>query len=240
MVIKNSRQNLLAVWTPKSLLLYGFLMGVLHITNAQIYKVTSLSGANEAPPVTSSGTGNATVTLAGTMMRVQASFSGLTGTTTAAHIHAPTAVSGTGTAGVATQTPSFTGFPLGVTNGTYDVTFDMTLASSYNPSFITAHGGTTASAFEVLKTALNNGTAYFNIHTSSFPGGEIRGFFALQSYQNLSSLLTFNNLPEAISNAVPGNTIQQIGNASETAPIELPLGFIFNFQSPFTLVINSP
>lgn len=239
MLFKNSYPALSLV-ALKGLLSLGFLLGALHITNAQIYKVNSLSGANEAPPNLSPGTGNATVTITGTMMRVQASFSGLTGTTTAAHIHAPTAVPGEGNTGVATQLPSFPGFPAGVTSGTYDMTFDMTLASSYNPSFITAHGGTTASAFEVLKTALNNSTAYFNIHTSMFPGGEIRGFFSLPSYQNLSSMSTFKNLADAISNAMPGNTIQQIDHASETAPIELPLGIIFNFQSPFTFIIDSP
>ena len=52
-------------------------------------------------------------------LSVDASFSGLLGTTTAAHIHAATAVPGVGTAGVATQTPSFVGFPLGVTSGTF-------------------------------------------------------------------------------------------------------------------------
>lgn len=241
MLINNSCQSLFAVWTPKNLLLYGFLLGAFFTANAQIYKVTDLSGANEEPPNLSSGIGNATVTITGPTMRVQATFSGLAGTTTAAHIHAPTAVPGGGNIGVATTTPSFPGFPSGVTSGTYDVTFDMTDASSYNPSFITNYGGgDIATAFEVLKTALNNGTAYFNIHTNMFPGGEIRGFLALQSYQNLSSMLTFKNLPDAISNAMPGNTIQQIGNASETAPIELPLGFIFNFPSPFTLIIDFP
>ena len=60
-------------------------------------------------------------------MRVESTFSGLTGITTASHIHCCTAVASTGTAGVATQTPSFVGFPLGVTSGTFDSTFDMTL-----------------------------------------------------------------------------------------------------------------
>src|SRR5688572_22118433 len=95
---------------------------------------------------------------------------------TASHIHAATAVPGVGTAGVATTVPTFTGFPSGVTAGDYDRVFDMTLASSYNPAYITANGGTPASAFAALKTALNNGTSYFNIHTTAFMPGEIRGF----------------------------------------------------------------
>jgi hypothetical protein len=149
-------------------------------------------------------------------------------------------VPGQGNAGVATTTPSFPGFPAGVTSGSYDMTFDMTLASSYNASYVTANGGTPASAFAALKAALNNGTAYFNIHTTMYPGGEIRSFFAPESYQIMSSMQTFNNLPEAITNASTGDIIQQINNAVETAPIELPMGLIFDFQAPFTLAVNIP
>jgi hypothetical protein len=42
---------------------------------------------------------------------------------------------------VATTLPTFAGFPLGVTSGTYINTLDLTLASSYNPAFVTANGG---------------------------------------------------------------------------------------------------
>jgi hypothetical protein len=148
----------------------------------------NLDGPSEAPPNASPGTGFARVTideLAHTM-RVEANFSGLLGTTTAAHIHAPTAVAGTGTANVATQTPSFIGFPLGVTSGNMDETFDLTLASTYRAGFITASGGTTAAAEAVLVQALLDGTAYFNIHTTTFGGGEIRGF--LQAVPEPASL----------------------------------------------------
>jgi hypothetical protein len=40
-------------------------------------------------------------------------------------------------------------------------------------------GGNLDAAEAALLNALNDGTAYINIHTSQFPGGEIRGFFAL-------------------------------------------------------------
>ena len=139
----------------------------------------TLSGPAESPANASPGTGTAVVTFDNTLntMEVNVTFSGLVGTTTASHIHAPTAVAGTGTANVATTTPTFTGFPLGVSSGTYDHVFDMTQASSYNnPSFITANGGTTATAETALLNYLLAGEAYLNIHTTSFPGGEIRGF----------------------------------------------------------------
>lgn len=134
-----------------------------------------LLGANENPVVITPGTGTAIVrvdTVALTMF-IDVTFANLIGTTTASHIHCcevpPT------NAGVATQTPSFVGFPLGVTSGTYQHTFDMTLASSYNASFITANGGTPLSAFNVLLAGMQSGQSYLNIHTTFRPSGEIRG-----------------------------------------------------------------
>lgn len=137
-----------------------------------------LSGPSESPPNASPGTGFGTVIVDTTAhtLEIHVTFSGLTGTTTAAHIHSATAFPLTGTAMVATTTPSFSGFPLFVTAGAFDNTLDMTLASSYNAAFITANGGTTASAEAALAAGIANGNAYFNIHSSTFPGGEIRGF----------------------------------------------------------------
>ena len=139
----------------------------------------TLDGASQSPPNASPGTGLAQVDLddVAHTMRVLVNFQDLDGITTAAHIHAATSVPGEGTAGVATPTPSFPGFPTGVTAGAYDVTLDMTQASSYNASFLAAHGGTTAGAEEFLFASIAAGTAYLNIHTNVYGGGEIRGFF---------------------------------------------------------------
>jgi hypothetical protein len=136
-----------------------------------------LDGPSESPVNASLGTGYAIVifdTDAHTLA-VNVTFGGLTGNTTASHIHCCTAVAGTGTAGVATITPTFTGFPGGVTSGLYDHSFDTSLASAFNPSFITAHG-TVAGAETFLADGIAAGKAYLNIHTTSFAGGEIRGF----------------------------------------------------------------
>lgn len=135
-----------------------------------------LTGPNENPPNASPGIGIAIVdydSVARTM-RVQASFSGLLGLTSAVHIHC--CVAAPGNVSVATQTPSFTLFPLGVTAGAYDHTFDMTLASSYRAGFIAVNGGSPAAAELALFLGMDNDLSYFNIHTNLFPGGEIRGF----------------------------------------------------------------
>lgn len=144
-----------------------------------IVYTASLDGPSESPPNASPGTGSAIVTVdtVANTMRVQATFQDLLGTTTAAHIHCCTASADSGTAGVATTTPSFPGFPLGVTSGAMDTTFfDMLLASRYSASFLTDNAGDTATAFATLLAGLAGGQAYFNIHSTMFAGGEIRGF----------------------------------------------------------------
>ena len=135
-----------------------------------------LNGQSENPAQNTPATGQATVTLNQTLntMRVQVTFFGLVAPNTAAHIHCCVAVPN-GTAGVATTTPTFTGFPTGVNTGSYDNLFDMTLATSYNPAFVNGQGGI-PQAFTTLSNGLFAGTAYLNIHSTFAPGGEIRGF----------------------------------------------------------------
>ena len=136
----------------------------------------SLSGANENPANASPGTGFAIVTIdtIAKTMEVNVTFSGLTANDVAAHIHC--CVAQGGNTGVATTVPAFPGFPLGVTSGSYDQTLNMLDLGSYNPAFVTANGGTAASAEAVLFAGIMADQTYLNIHTSNFPGGEIRAF----------------------------------------------------------------
>jgi hypothetical protein len=124
------------------------------------------------------GSAIVTVDTTADTMRVQEIFAGLESGTTASHIHCcgiqPQNV------GIATTVPTFPGFPLGVTTGTYDQTFDMTSLASFNPAFVAANGGTAASAFAVLLAGLNDGQAYINVHSTLFPTGEIRGILEPQ------------------------------------------------------------
>ncbi|MSR13610.1 MAG: VPLPA-CTERM sorting domain-containing protein [Gammaproteobacteria bacterium] len=110
-------------------------------------------------------------------MRVEFNFSGLTGNTTASHIHCCTLVAGSGNAGVAPVVPTFA-FPLGVQAGVFDRTFDLSLASSFNAAFVTANGGTPTSATNALVLGLDAMKAYLNIHTSAAAAGEIRTLLA--------------------------------------------------------------
>ena len=135
-----------------------------------------LNAASENPPNPSTGTGTAFVIfdITAHTMQVKINFTGLTGITTAAHIHCCTLAPGN--VGVASQTPSFTGFPLGVSAGSYDHIFDMTLAASFNGTFVTNNGGTAALAEAALFAGMLAERSYVNVHSSVRPGGEIRGF----------------------------------------------------------------
>lgn len=131
---------------------------------------TTLSGTNEVPPTTSTGTGNASVTLVGNTLDVTISFSGLSSGTTAGHIHCCAAL-GTN-ANIAVP---FATLQTGVTSGTLTAAYDLTNASVYSAAFLADVGGTAALAETALLAGLNADQAYANIHTTTNPGGEIRG-----------------------------------------------------------------
>lgn len=153
---------------------------------APIMLVTMMTGAQEVPVNASPGTGTAIVVIDpdAHTMSVQAVFQDLLSPTAVSHIHC--CVDPPGTVGVATPTPTFPGFPAGVTAGTYDAVFDTLDAGTYRAGFITAAGGTVALAESVLFTGLLAGQAYFNIHTTQFPGGEIRGFLQVPEPASLA------------------------------------------------------
>ena len=138
-------------------------------THADTIYTATLAGSNEVPPTGSPATGFATFTLAGNLLTVDESFTGLTAPASAAHIHC------CGPAG--TNEPiavPFLSCP-NTTSGIYNQIFDLSLAATYTSTFITQEGGTVLAAENGLIAALNSGTAYANIHDPNFPGGEIRG-----------------------------------------------------------------
>lgn len=129
----------------------------------------------EVPTATGSGSLALQYDPAARTLAIDTSFAGLSGNTTVAHIHC--CVDAPGTAGVAVTPGTLPGFPTGVQAGSYAVVIDLSLATSFTSSFLAgAGGGSVAGAEAALVAGLDSGRAYFNVHTSAFPGGEIRTF----------------------------------------------------------------
>jgi len=166
-------------------LLAALAFGVLLLTlspasqSATLTFSANLLPSNEVPPVASAASGTASFVLNTTAqtLSINETFTGLTSGTTANHIHCCLVspfLAGVN-AGVATTLPAFTGFPTGITSGTFSITLDLTSAGSYNPAFVTAQGSL-ANAEAALIAGIENGESYINIHTTNNPNGEIRGF----------------------------------------------------------------
>jgi len=118
---------------------------------AQTTLTATLQGSQEVGPTASPGTGTATVALnaAETHITVNMTFSGLTGTTTASHIHGPAP------RGVNAGVVYALAIPVGVTSG----------------SIVNQVIAVTPADVQNFKAGL----WYINVHTSLFAGGEMRG-----------------------------------------------------------------
>lgn len=164
------------------MVIFGVIALCLHLSaQAALFTFAAdLTGTAESPPNLSPATGSAVVVYDDALhtLAIDIDFGGLLADTTAAHIHAGPLSAGL-TTGVATTTPNFVGFPTGVMSGNYNAVLDLTLAGSYNPAFVNNNGGSLAAAEAALIWYMQAGTAYVNVHTADFLGGEIRGFLVL-------------------------------------------------------------
>jgi len=110
----------------------------------------TISGLQEVPPNPSPGTGSATVTIdtVTRLVQVNGTFTGMTAGCTAGHLH--------GLAGPGASAGVIFGFTVstGATTGNFSGSSVLSVAN-FN--------------------GLMNGMTYLNIHSSAFPGGELRG-----------------------------------------------------------------
>lgn len=125
----------------------GFLRLQAQATNTVLPFTVLLSGAAEIPAVNTTATGLGTLTIEGSNLTYNISFSGLSGPASAGHIHAPA----------------------DATNNTAPMIQFTVPAATSGTIF-----GTTSITADQLSYILN-GMAYVNIHTPLNPGGEIRG-----------------------------------------------------------------
>lgn len=145
-------------------------------SSALIYPFNhTLSGIFENPPNASPATGNITGTYDDVTKTISfnLTFSGMTGTTTAAHFHAP--------AGLTSNSPvriGFVGFPTGVTSGSYSNSYVLTAQQ---------------------EGWLMTDSMYVNVHSNVLPGGEIRHQMFLDNplpveLSSFTSVINNNNI----------------------------------------------
>lgn len=141
---------------------------------------STMSGPSEVPPNNSPGYGVAEIIIddVANTMQMMIPFNDLLGGTTAAHIHCcvGTPLDPLGVASPATETPTLSGFPLGVSSGVYNVTMDLLDPTTYSTAFLTANGGSAEAAADAFIAGIIGNQAYLNVHTDLYPGGEIRGY----------------------------------------------------------------
>ncbi len=192
-----------AAWATSSLLAVAGFAAVTHYGG-------TFRGSDEVPPVTTTATGSAFLTVNFNQLTVSIVFTGLTGgNASAATLHCCIAP-GSNT-GVAILLPSFPG----ATSGSYTQTFDLTVTSTYNGSFLTASGGTAAAAEAALLAGLAAKQAYVNIHDAVNPGGEIRA--------NLLPSPTLTTTAAAPVGAVLADTAHLTGGTNPTGTVTFTL-----------------
>ena len=127
-----------------------------------------LSGANEVPPINSAGTGNFEMTIQPSGISFSLSFSDLSSPLSVAHLHfAPSKVAG----GVMIYLCGGGNQPACPATTSGNITGTITAANVTGPTGQGIAVGDLDSALE----AVRDGLSYANMHTTMFPGGEIRG-----------------------------------------------------------------
>jgi hypothetical protein len=161
-------KSLPAVW----ILVVGVFVGVPASEALPILTYQAvLNGSQRVPPVATSATGLASVTvdLGTDLLTLNVAWSDLAGDPPGAHIHCCADPTANGM-----QAINFPLFPAPI-SGTSIQIVDLSLASVYNPNFLMMHGGTAAQAKTDLLAGLAAAMAYVDIPNMPFPTGEIRG-----------------------------------------------------------------
>jgi hypothetical protein len=132
----------------------GEIRGQLQPVSGALVATAALSGGAEVPPVSTGASGNALIVATGDTIRYTVTYSGLSGTLAAAHIHLGAAGTNGGIL-----------FPLAA--GPSPMVGRLTAAD------LTPTGGITT--FAAALEAIRAGNTYVNLHTAANPAGEIRG-----------------------------------------------------------------
>lgn len=164
---KGNSNTYIAVAVIVVLAIVGVWYYMTYLTPKTVAYTASLTGANEVPPSTSTATGQCSFTLSsdGRTLHFLLRVNNLTNIT-ASHIHLG-AVGANGPVVV----PLYTGpAKVGPFTGTL-AEGDITAS--------TLVGSLQGRTIGELVEDINNGQCYVNVHTTTYPGGEIRGIILL-------------------------------------------------------------
>jgi CHRD domain-containing protein len=160
--------------TQTKLLIVGTTIACLVIGSARIAGADSdtslrarLTGFQQAPAILSNGTGVFTASVSSSSLTYSLTFSNLSSSAAAAHIH----FGQRGLNGAVVVFFCGGGGKPACPAGGGTVTGTVTAADVLG---VPAQG-VTAGSFADLLRILRSGDAYVNVHTTNFPGGEIRG-----------------------------------------------------------------
>lgn len=137
--------------------------------------VANLSGRNEVPtPNASTATGTATIIIndARDRLDLRLVYSGLTAGAIDYHLHCCIA------AGANTGVAIDIDFTEGLLSDDFSASFNLLDPTIYRAAFLAGSGGTAEGARDRFFAGYLANLGYFNVHSSAFPGGEIRGQFA--------------------------------------------------------------
>jgi hypothetical protein len=134
--------------------------------------IADLSGSEEVPPRPTGATGTAQIFVEGNNITYAIEVDDIT-SITAAHIHAePGAPGVNGPVRLFLYPPNAADAPAPQVTTTDKMILVQATVPSSNVNGIT---------FEQLLAAMRSGNAYVNVHTTQFPGGEIRGTVRVQT-----------------------------------------------------------
>lgn len=159
------------------------------LPEASVELKTFLSGNNEVPQVVTPAYGGVVADLVGSTLTITGAFSGLEDTYAASHLHA----------GMFGQ------------NGPVEVTLNATVADDTSGTYLASDNTFEVTDLQVM--AMKDRNIYVNVHSSAYPGGELRGQMMSTASAAFSALLDGQNeVPPNLSMGHGGLLGELIGN----------------------------
>lgn len=156
----------------------GELSGSTQPCSSSLCFTSTLSGSAVVPPNKSPGKGKAQLTLnAYGGMQIHGDFSKLTGTTTAASIGILSEYGSISQLTTVTSAHGMHSFPSGKVSDSFNFALHLNDLASFQKGYLIAYNSSVVDAANAFVDAVDSKNAYFTIMTTTYPNGEITGYF---------------------------------------------------------------